>query len=241
MSSFFKTILFWLTLPLVIPQAWYVKKTALRLPAAKGRNAGTIAKQKTNTIRLIGIGDSVIAGVGVSEHQQALTAQVATELASSYQRTTHWLAQGENGATANDIYQQLSVTTLSKADIFLLSIGVNDVTSLTPLRRWRYNLQAIINQLQQAAPQAQIIMLGVPPMAEFPLLPKPLNYLLGHRAKQLSTIAQQQLSQISRGLYIPLAVPLTAEFIADDGYHPSQFACSQLAKHIVAQLPQTIK
>lgn len=228
-----KQCLFWLIIPFALPQALYVKKVALRLPQAMGSNKGRVAGGPNDQLTLVGIGDSVIAGVGVKHQKNALIAQTAACLAKQYLTEVNWMALGKNGASSADIYkiipQQLPD---HRVDIFVLSIGVNDVTTLTSLKRWQKNLKAIITQLTEHSPEALITFLGVPPMATFPALPSPLRFILGYRAKRLDLIAQQIFAEQKNGTHLKLAIRLNAKDIAIDGFHPSEYACKKMAKAI---------
>ena len=63
-----RNLLFWGLFPLLIPQALWVRKTAPRTAPAAGPRSGTVGDGRP--IRLVGVGDSIIAGVG-ARHQFA--------------------------------------------------------------------------------------------------------------------------------------------------------------------------
>lgn len=234
---FLKHILFWCALPFALPQAILVKKNALRLPDASGKKQGELSEDSTVTssFNIIGIGDSVIAGVGVKELNNALVAQTAQHIAAQCCHQVNWQVIGENGANSQDIYQRILPQLPTKpADLFILSVGVNDVTSLTSVNQWQQNLRAIITRLHSHSPSASIVFAGVPPMGDFPLLPQPLRFLLGMRASALDNSAQSIAANYPYVTYIPLDFELQPQNIAEDGFHPSAQAC-QLFGQIISE------
>ena len=70
MMARLQSLMFWLSVPLLLPQALYVRKTAPRFAAAEGPSSG--ASGTGNTVRLLAIGDSIIAGVGATTLANAL-------------------------------------------------------------------------------------------------------------------------------------------------------------------------
>lgn len=232
-----KNLLFWCALPFALPQAILVKKNALRLPDASGKKYGGSPESSTVTPRfnIVGIGDSVIVGVGVKELNNALVAQTAQHIAAQCSHQVSWQVIGKNGANSQDIYQRiLPQLTTQPADLFILSVGVNDVTSLTSINQWQQNLHAIITTLHSHSPAASIVFAGVPPMGDFPLLPQPLRFLLGMRASALDNTAQIIAADYPYVTYIPLDFELHPQNIAEDGFHPSAQAC-QLFGQIISE------
>ncbi len=161
-----KRPLFWLSLPLLLPQGLWVKRTARRLPPAAGPISGAIGRGPTR--RLLLVGDSIIAGVGVEQLVDALPGQLARALAERHRCRIEWHAHGDNGASCADLSRQLPSIPAIKADWIFLSVGVNDVTRLTTTRAWRQQLTALLTALTIHSPNASVLLAGVPPMARFP-------------------------------------------------------------------------
>ena len=93
--SFARSVLFWIILPLLIPQALYARRTAPRFAPAGGPATGTLGEGEPR--RLLAIGDSIIAGVGASTLSKALVGQTAAALATSQRCRVHWQALGVSG------------------------------------------------------------------------------------------------------------------------------------------------
>lgn len=216
--------LWWLAtlplLPLALPLALHTRRTALRLPVAQGEPAGIAgARLPGEPLRLLLIGESTVAGVGVKSLDQALAGCLASALAERLGRPVRWRACGENGITAAQAHERLLPQALREpADLALLVFGVNDTTGLSPSRRWRTALREMAGGLRQGG--AQVAFSEVPPLRHFSALPWLLRQLLGWRA-QLLDGELRVLSEELGARHCALDLPFEPRYLAEDGYHPS--------------------
>lgn len=235
--------LFWLALPFVAPQALLVRRRAPRFPVAEGAMTGTAGRGRA--LRLVGIGDSVIAGVGAATTDRAVVARTAAELARRLDCRVDWRALGIVGAGAGQVHRDLvPAVTRRDTDLWLVSVGVNDVTSLKSARRWRTELEALLAALRSHSPGSVVVLLGVPPMGTFPLLPRPLRGLLGLRAANLDRIGKAVAE--SRGvIHRPYARTLLPGQFSGDGYHPSpaghQAVADDVARRAAPELGERVR
>ncbi|MCG8391668.1 MAG: SGNH/GDSL hydrolase family protein [Pseudomonadales bacterium] len=201
--------------PLLVWQGKRLRRTTPRLPEASGQHHGQHGDGKP-ALRLLVIGESTAAGVGVAHHQQGLASQLARQLQQQSRRTIGWYSHGINGIRLQGLLDNLKHTALPAADVILLSMGVNDTTGLTPRRHFRQQLLAMSAQLP-----GPLYLISVPPMHRFTALPSPLRQLLGWRARQLDAI-QQQLAHKHPDAFIYLSYPTINDpaLLAEDGYHP---------------------
>ena len=163
-----RNLLFWILFPFLIPQALYVRQTAPRFAPAEGPTRGSTGYGKP--VRLLAIGDSIIAGVGASTLEKALVGQTARALSNEDGLQVDWLALGESGHNSRDLINlKLPKLPEESFDYVIVSVGVNDNTSLTLLRNWRRNMTRIVEQLHTHSPDAVIAIAGMPPMHGFPL------------------------------------------------------------------------
>jgi lysophospholipase L1-like esterase len=228
MKSLIKQIGFWLLLPLSGAQGLWLRRTAIRLPEASGPGSGVCGEGEP--LHLLALGDSIIAGVGTGTRERSLPVQFALALAANRGCSVHWCTEGANGADISDL-----LCTLGKlhpdqpADVILISIGVNDVTGLRSLRRWRFLVEQLVLVLRAKWPRAQVIFAGLPPMGVFPLPPQPLRFTLGQRAAALDAIAAGIIARQPGMRHIPTVInPLEQEF-CEDGFHPSAESCNYWA------------
>lgn len=221
--------MFWVVFPLVVPQALYVRRTAPRFAPAGGPAKGSIGDGEP--VRLLAIGDSIIAGVGASSYANALIGQTASALATSRGCRVLWQALGVSGYDAARVLGRL-VPRLppESCDYIVLSVGVNDITGLTSIRRWRRSLSLILQELQAHSPDAVIAVAGMPPLHGFPLLPQPLRALFGMRARVFDDAASKVVDEYANALHVPLDFEPEPDRFAPDGYHPSEESYAEFGR-----------
>jgi lysophospholipase L1-like esterase len=234
-SGKIKNLLFWLALPLLLPQALYVRKTATRSPPAGGPSEGRNGAGEP--IKLLAIGDSIVAGVGASELSKALVGRTAAALAELLQQAVAWKALGVSGYNSTRVLQLL-VPQLpdNNVDYVIVSVGVNDITGLTTLRRWRDNMSTLLDRLASHSPNATIAVAGMPPMHSFPLLPQPLRATFGLRAKAFDAALLEVIDRHPNAVHIPLDFEPEPEEFAPDGYHPSEASYIEFGHQVAAKL-----
>lgn len=230
-----KNLLFWLIFPFLVPQAFYVRRTAPRFAPASGPLNGVVGNGRP--IRLLAIGDSIIAGVGASKLSKALVGQTATALAASQSGRVSWQALGVSGYDSTKMLQHLVPKMPCDAfDCIIVSVGVNDITGLTSLRRWRRNLSLLISNLHAHSPSAVIAVAGMPPMHGFPLLPQPLRAAFGLRAKAFDEVATTVVEEHPYALHVSLDFEPDPNGFAADGYHPSEESYVEFGRHMAERL-----
>ena len=216
---------FWLLFtglfPVIVAQGIHTKRTTVRLPEAAGEQFGHSSISNQNALKLVVVGESTVAGVGVSHQQQGLAAQVAIALEQQLAKSVQWFAYGKNGARLADVCLTLLPQHFHQADIILVSIGVNDTTRLSSLKHWQQHLTVLVTKIRQHS-NAPIRFLTLPPMHQFTALPSPLRQVVGFRARALDSALRQTLSQLLDCAVIDYQTPMKAHFLAEDGYHPSE-------------------
>ena len=230
-----RNILFWGALPLLLPQALYVRKTAPRFAPAAGPKEGSSGAGERR--RLLAVGDSIIAGVGATHLTRALVGQTATALAASLDCRIAWHAHGVSGYDSTKVLERL-VPELPKhaADYVIVSVGVNDITGLTTLGRWRQNLSLLLDELQAHSPDATIAVAGMPPLHGFPLLPQPLRATFGLRGRMLDEVVRDVVDAIPGAVYVPVDFEPAPHRFADDGYHPSEDSYAEYGRSMADSL-----
>lgn len=236
--------------PLLAWQGRRTRATTPRLPEAAGQTCGLAggAGQVTGRMRILGIGESPVAGVGVASQEQAITAQLAQALAGKLNVAVEWHALGQNGArlqwARNALRQFVNAEDGDKSawsawDVVLIAFGVNDTTSFCPAKTYERELAALFNELQNTDIRADcIILAGVPPMHVFPALPQPLRLVLGMKARVLDQVKAKIAASLSHVRHVPFTGNFEDErLMAEDGYHPSALGVSiwaeELAKIVI--------
>ena len=87
--------------PLLIWQGRQVRSVAMKLPEAAGPRQG-VAGEGAPQLRLLGVGDSSAAGVGVADQQQALAAPLAAALIKHLRVAVGWPLRDSINVSAYD-------------------------------------------------------------------------------------------------------------------------------------------
>jgi len=222
--------------PVAFLQALRVLLATPRLAPPAG-DSGRMGEDAAHGLRIIGVGDSIIAGTGVQLLQDSLTATYARLLHARTRRPVEWRTHGRNGATSASVLQEL-VPSAPAGDLYLVSVGVNDVTRRVRPGTFGSNLAAIHDQLRDSAPASAFVFAGVPPLERFPALPAPLNTLLGAQARDLQQAAATALAGRPRTYcyFFPTTMP-PGDF-ARDGFHPAESAVLAWAGELLALTAQ---
>ena len=210
----------------------------MALPAARGPSNGQVG-EGSSSLLLLGIGDSIIEGLGVAHVEEALTRQLALKLHQQNSRPILWQTQGRNGDRVRDLIARLPLLDGVEPDLVLVSIGVNDVSHLTSVTRWQWEVTHLIAELKLRF-SAPIVFLGIPPMGQFSALPQPLRFALGVRARLLDQTLQQAAKLLSGIYWFDTASGFQAQLLARDGYHPGPLACESLATALSLQFGELL-
>ena len=214
--------------PFLIAQALYVRRVTPRLPEPTGERSGMNGSGPS--LRLLILGDSAAAGVGVSTQHQALSGQLVSALSSDFQ--VSWKLIAQTGHTAKALVAKLETALPEKFDVVVSSVGVNDVTHGTKIKKWIDQLGQIIDLLQTKFHSQYIIFSSVPPMHLFPALPQPLRWYLGLRAKRFNEVLQNYIEDSDRCVLLTTEFPPEQAYMAADGFHPGVLAYSIWANHV---------
>ena len=235
-----RSAMFWSLLPFVAVQGLRLRRTAPRLAGAAGDSTGRVGSGRA--LRLLAIGDSIIAGVGAATLDRALIGCTARALADAMAVAVEWEARGRSGATSAQVLTDLFPAIDPRpADAIVVSVGVNDVTALSTIRAWRSNLLALIAALHRHSPDAVIVIAGLPPLRSFPLIPEPLRRLIGLRGETLDAVSRELLRDRPRVFHASVAFNMREDSFCADGFHPSESSYAEfgqaMAACIAANLP----
>jgi len=221
--------------PVLLSQAFALRRHALTLVPAVGPRAGRIGRGEP--LRFLAIGDSIIAGVGARRVEQSTVGHVARFMSGRLAREIHWHASGTIGAGARRVRRDAVPELPSQPfDVILLSVGVNDVLKLERSARFRRQLLKLVRELQRHSPGALIGYLGLPPLDEFPKLRRPLRWIVGRRVRRFDAVAREAITRVPNAMHIPVHFSARPDMFADDGLHPSEPSQRRLAKIIAGAI-----
>lgn len=226
--------------PILLWQGARVRRDILRLPEPEGPREGTSGNGPPLSVLLLG--DSSIAGVGADTQGQALSGRLAHHLARSHAVSWHMI--GQTGWTTDDALKAFQPEPKRRADICILSLGVNDVTTETGIAAWLQSYTQLIQKLRARLHPRLIVISGLPPMGEFPALPLPLRWYIGLQAKAHEQALTAQFTGAPDIAVVPLVFDLEVSAMAEDGFHPGPkvydawaAVLAQIIRDRLAQMP----
>jgi lysophospholipase L1-like esterase len=221
----------WPWIPLLVVEGLYVRVATARLPPAKDRRGRTGA-QTGRAIKIAGLGDSIIAGIGVQSQREGLLGQVSERVAERTGRPVEWEAIGFSGATSQVVLDRLlPEAARAEPELAVLSVGVNDAVRGTRPRDFKDRLAAIVDGLTATRRQPSVVFGGIPPLARFPALPWPLSRVLGGRAARLQQAAIDLTGY--RGLKVVVFPSRLARAgFSSDGFHPGPAGCADWSRWV---------
>lgn len=224
--------------PLLLAQGRRLRRTALRLPEAEGARTGEVGAGE-RTLRVLFVGDSSAAGVGVAAQAQALAEPAARRLAALTGARVTWQLVARSGVNTAEARALVRSIALQPADLLVTALGVNDVTSQRTPRQFLSDMRALWCELQQATGVRAWVASGLPPLHALPVAPQPLRWYLGRCAQQLDRALRRWIEQLPAARFCSLQWAKAAE-MADDGFHPgprqyAEWSCTvaELAAQLV--------
>jgi lysophospholipase L1-like esterase len=217
--------------PLLMLQGRRVRRVTPVLPEASGERVGLAgsagaadeaAEEGGDPLRLLIVGDSSAAGVGVERLSNAMAGVLPAALAARLARPVHWRLLAQTGLTAAGVLELVlrEPRRPQGYDAAVVVVGVNDATARRSRARWLADLEALRVALRALAPRASLHWSGLPPMHRFPALPSPLRAYLGARAAQLDHELARWVARDRSMHHLPIPVLSGEGMMASDGFHP---------------------
>lgn len=214
--------------PVLLPQARRVRRTALRLPEPAGPREGVIG-QGDAQLRLLVVGDSSAAGVGVADQAQALALPLAKEVAARTGGPVAWQLVAQTGVNASEAIELVQRSGVAAADVAVIVLGVNDVTSQTSAPRFVQQLERLVALLRVR----RAVFSGLPPMHLLTAMPQPLRWYLGNYARWLDSALRGWCAEKGFG-YCASDWSTDPGLLAEDGYHPGPSLYPRWAARLAA-------
>jgi lysophospholipase L1-like esterase len=182
--------------------------------------------------KILIIGESTVAGVGASAIEFTLAGHIFKQLGKDFQVFNY----GKNGIRASQTLLKLgdSLNTVpGKVEGVFLFLGANDCFRLTHPRRFKVELEVIIQHLKWNFAPDWIYLADIPPVQLFPAFPKLLQYYLNAQRsfllKEMSAI-----SSVQKGvLFDKIRIDISSDFFASDMIHPSDAGYQKIAEFAI--------
>lgn len=205
-----------LLLPVLLGQAVFVRRNYIALPEPVGARSGVVGNGPP--LRLLVIGDSSAAGVGVESQADALLGQLVDRLQG--RMTVHYELVAQTGAKTSEVLGWLDTLPPAHYDVAVTALGVNDVTKGVSLRKWLAQQSNLFDRLIAQFSVRRVIVSGLPPVGQFPLLPHPLRWVLGRQAARFDRHLHQLASQKRDCIALQFNLGLDETNMSEDGFHP---------------------
>ena len=142
-SSLFGYFIIGIFFPILWIQGIYLRKNALRLTTPIDDEFGKI-EGGNEIISVLGIGESPMAGVGISKNSKTLTALASEELSKLTKSSVNWKILAQSGLTLYELNKFVSKKTPSNVDLIFVAIGGNDIFNLTAPWIWLNHLEICV-------------------------------------------------------------------------------------------------
>lgn len=218
--------------PIAYAQGRRVRQNTPRLPEAPGARHGR-TPGRGPALRLVALGESPVAGVGLEHLAHSLTPRLAARLADP-DRPVDWQILARTGATAQSLRERLlPELPVQPAHLVVVAVGVNDCLAMRSPRRWQDDLERLFDAISDRCDRPPILLSGIPPMARFPALPQPLAGILGLRARLLDAVSRRIADERDDVHFASMRWTGRADgLFARDGFHPSAEAHGRWAREL---------
>lgn len=202
--------------PLLVCQGIYVRRVTPKLPEADGPRSGEAGSGLP--LRLLVLGDSAAAGVGVRTQEEALVGHMVSALKKKFH--VAWRVEAQTGATTRSTIARLKSMAQEPFGTVAISLGVNDVTCGRRATTWLAELDELAGLLRLKFGAQRMLWSGVPRMHEFPALPHPLRWYLGAKAKWFDRVLREWAEPQSDCVFVAAPAGGYGPMMAQDGFHP---------------------
>jgi len=216
--------------PVLLRQAGAVRRTALRLPEASGPRDGVVGEGEPR-LRLLVVGDSSAAGVGLRHQSQALALPLATLLAERAGTAVSWQLLARTGLDTPGAVELLAQARVAPADVVVTALGVNDVTSQLSAGAFVTHTAQLWSELKRSTGATWGVACGLPPMGRLTAIPQPLRWYLGRYAAVLDASLREWARRHALG-HCSLGWTDDPAFLAPDGFHPGPALYPQWAARL---------
>ncbi|MDY8110268.1 SGNH/GDSL hydrolase family protein [Fulvimarina sp. 2208YS6-2-32] len=225
----------WLMFPVYIWQGLKARKQIVRLGLPEGPLTGTIGAPSMDAadVRLLVIGDSCAAGVGVDDIGDSLGPKLAERIYAITGNSVFWRTAGSNSAVSAEVRDHVVPNLAREAYTHIvLMIGTNDAKNFHGARRFKKNFGTLLYALKAKWPEARIIWSPPVDFKRVPALPKALAHVLELRARIIRRTGADLCYE--RGAFVSTTLPRVEPIgFSKDGFHASVDGYVYYANHLL--------
>lgn len=190
-------------LPFMYWQSRQIRALVPDLPEATGPEGFCRyqASQK-EPLKMICLGESTIAGVGVKTHQEGFAGTLAQSLSKRFQTDISWKVYAKSGFTARSLHQSiLPQIEETEIDLIVIGVGANDAFTLNTPRKWKQQVSQLITDLRAKFPHSLIVFCSMPPIKEFPAFTPLIKFVIGNLVEILGEELKKLVSNFENVYY----------------------------------------
>jgi len=217
-----------------------IRKTVPILPEAKGKE-GLVKHHSKTVFRLLCLGESTMAGVGVSTHEEGFAGSLAKALSHIIEANIKWEVIAKSGYTAKQVAEKLVPKIGNQPDLIVIGLGGNDSFQLNSPMQWKKDIQTLIDIIRVKHPSTPIAFTNMPATKEFPAFTWPIRFVVGGLGELLGE-ALSEVVDINNNVYFSSEVidlnvwtkrynlkNVKSDFFSD-GVHPAKLTYQVWAK-----------
>ncbi|QOD61930.1 SGNH/GDSL hydrolase family protein [Polaribacter haliotis] len=220
-------------IPILLIQGKKIRKETPRLPEAI-KPKGYLKTNSKKTLKIITIGESTIAGVGVDIHENGFTGALIKELSEKNNISVLWRVYAKSGYTTKQITKKLvPKIEETNADLIVIGLGGNDAFKLNSPIMFILNIEKLIKSIQKKFPRTPIYFTNMPPIKEFPAFTKTIKFVIGNLVEIFGERLRKKVKRKKRVFYNSEIVTLKSwskkynlkndvAIYFSDGVHPSK-------------------
>jgi lysophospholipase L1-like esterase len=230
-------------LPVLALQGRRLKKAVPMLPGATKNITGSYGSA-SKELNIITLGESAMAGVGVDDHFEGITGQLAKTLSEHTGKKVNWQVMAKSGYTAKKVAKRLAIhLPESRIDFIVIGLGANDTFELNSPISWLNDFRNLIKTIRKYQPNCPIIISQLPPVGEFPAFPSLMKHVFGTLVEWNCAVLNTLLKEFDNLYYMKEPVKC-ADWVAkvdrvdsvdaffSDGVHPSPLAYSLWGREV---------
>ncbi len=239
-------------LPILYYQGKKIRASVPRLPEAK-LPQGNVDNSSEKSLRLLLLGESTIAGVGVDYHKEGFSGALATYLGESLDCNVKWKVYAKSGYTARQIVNNIvDKITENKADLIVIGLGGNDAFTLNSPGRWGNDIQALLKKVRKRFSNTPVVFTNMPPIKEFPAFTFLIKLVVGNLVEMHGEELKKRISSEDNVFYSSEVITIDGwlrkfnidekdhEFFSD-GVHPSKFTYKVWANDVSQFIVENVK
>ena len=228
---FFEVLLLIPCYPFLLLAGKKLRKSIIKLPP-QSEYLEFLSERKNPNLFIIG--ESTAAGVGASQANTTFAAQMAASL-----ETRNIYNIGKNGLKASGLnarFQKYKDNLPQSFYTCIILIGANDCFQFTPPSKFSTGLEEFIREFIKSSSCKTILIPLIPPVHQFPAIPKIIRFFLGFHKKVLGLEVKRIALRLPEVTFIDQNEYYEPAFFAEDGIHPSDLGYKRMSEMILSQI-----